>query len=457
MWQVDVPLAEFYSTILDAAKQAEYLAVITALVREADSDSFYEDISRYWDSLHDVTGPDVLFVLAGPDAASKVGSHGVPDYKNSIAYSTQNAAVKGNTWRELRPNFRHWAPRSGTSAAPPVRDLIGHQTRAVGDLRRRLAVPESRIPCLHLALLDPDYKSHSSIIPLSSRTVYDTVKHIVAKFEESFGKIRRMNMRLKQLEDSQYHRSGTSSYRPSSDGKTPEQIDAARAIVAVCDTTPSSLEAIAAARRECFRYLAVLKGTSDFPVLQRHIDIQLDLDGKVKEYRSVKERTETRNALATTWTNAIQLAGDIDALSISPVSRYRAFIAYESASRWIAESLHSALVQHVSTFLDVHCLQPGDRWVERIRSAQDNAEITVLLIGKSVGTSWFQQAEYLRAIELARTQTQRIVPIYLRGSAVPAPYGLEGVQGIITKWEEGLRQDEVRKVAADIAALLPSK
>lgn len=40
MWQIDVPLGEFYDGIIDAGRRAEYLGVLTALVRQADSDSF---------------------------------------------------------------------------------------------------------------------------------------------------------------------------------------------------------------------------------------------------------------------------------------------------------------------------------------------------------------------------------------------------------------------------------
>ncbi len=47
MWQVEVPLGEFYDAIVDAGRGAGYLALLTSLVRDADSTSFYEDISRY--------------------------------------------------------------------------------------------------------------------------------------------------------------------------------------------------------------------------------------------------------------------------------------------------------------------------------------------------------------------------------------------------------------------------
>ena len=80
--------------------------------------------------------------------------------------------------------------------------------------------------------------------------------------------------------------------------------------------------------------------------------------------------------------------------------------------------------------------------------------MTVVLVGASGATSWFQQAEYLRAIELARSNKQRLVPVYTSGSPASVPYGLEGVQGVVTTWASGLRNDDVRKTAAEIAALV---
>jgi len=82
----NVPLGEFYAAILQAAFRAKYVGLLTALVRDADAARFYEDISRYWDLLHDLTGPDILFVLAGSSASTKVGDRGVPDGRELVAY-----------------------------------------------------------------------------------------------------------------------------------------------------------------------------------------------------------------------------------------------------------------------------------------------------------------------------------------------------------------------------------
>lgn len=108
MWQVDVPLVEFYDAIVEAGRQAGYLALLTALVRGADLGAFYKDITRYWDSLHDVTGSDVLFVLAGPNASNEVNYHGAPDGREPIAYSSSGAAVVSADGRPIRPRLSHW-------------------------------------------------------------------------------------------------------------------------------------------------------------------------------------------------------------------------------------------------------------------------------------------------------------------------------------------------------------
>jgi hypothetical protein len=283
------------------------------------------------------------------------------------------------------------------------------------------------------------------------------VKQLVSCFDEEFATIRRLAMRLEHLDRSRQSKSRKSWYHIGNLDSSPQELEAARSIVAICTVAPSTANEIAAARSECFRHLAVLKGTSEFRSLQRHIDVHLNYDGARAQLETERDSAATASALEASWKAVFRVAAEVSNLSVSSDLRYRIFIAYESKDRWIAEDLHTALARHTPTFLDVRCLRPGDRWVERIRSAQDNAEVTVVLVGDSGATSWFQQAEYLRAIELARANTQRLVPVYTRGSAASAPYGLEGIQGIVTTWASGLRQDEVRKVAAEIAAFVPNR
>jgi hypothetical protein len=454
MWQVDVPLGEFYDAIIAAARRAKYFAVLTALVREADSASFYEDICRYWDSLHDVTGSEVLFVLTGPNAASKVRDHGVPDGREPVAYSSPGAAVVIAEQKPLRPDLRHWAAQAGTRLTPSAGKLARSQTLATGQLRRRLGISEAQLPCLHLLFIAHPGRCESITIPISGRTVYELVKEIVSRFDQQFTKIRQLTDHLDHLRRSMP--SGTTTFWNHSGERhwTPERRAAAHAIVELCAAASGSPDETMSARAECFRLLGIFKGTDDFRHLQRHIDINLNPKRDLARLGTERDINSTTIELEAAWKNISRIASEAPTSSPSSDPRYRIFIAYQSKDRWIAEHLHSSLSRQALTFLDVRCVRPGDRWVEQIRMAQDAAEVTVVLIGSTKATSWFQQAEYLRSIELARAGKQRLIPVYTEGSPTDAPYGLEGVQGIVTAWATGLRDREVQKVSAEICSVL---
>ena len=204
MWQVEVPLGDFYHAVVDAGRTAKYLALLTALVREADSTSFYEDVSRYWSSLHDLTGPDVLFVLAGADASSKLNYHGIPDGRDPVAYSSPAVAVVSDRDRPLRPALSRWSAEGGTVKAPTGAALADSQTLSIRQLRRRLGVSESRLPCLHLEFIGYSRAQKVVTIPIAGRTVYEAVKDVVSRFDEQFGTIRRLVSKLEQFERSRF-------------------------------------------------------------------------------------------------------------------------------------------------------------------------------------------------------------------------------------------------------------
>lgn len=465
MWQVDVPLGPFYDAIVAAGRQSGYFALLTALVREADASSFYEDISRYWDSLHDVTGADFLFVLAGPEAKSELRDYGVPDAREPVAYSSQNTAVvAGGRRLPLARMLGGWSPRVGTLEAPLAADLARSQTLAINQLRKRLALSESQLPCIHLSFIGRDGGEMAKTIPISDQTIYEVVKSIVSLYDEPFSKIRKQIHRGSELKKEIIRlERRTIKYRRfllshlDADKHSPEQIAAARRIVQASGEKFSIQKDYETAREECFRDLAIWKGTEEFRALQSLIDTRINYSDLTRfaAISSLRKSVEKCNQeIHAEWDNLLQYNFDSPSLSNKTCRAYKIFIAYHSPDRWIAKKLHSALSSHVSTFLDIRCLRPGDRWVERVKSAQESAEMTVVLVGSSGGTSWFHQAEYLRAIELARTRAKRLVPLYISGSPEPVPYGLEGIQGIVTEWASGVRADEVSKTAAEIAELL---
>ena len=457
MWQVDVPLAEFYDAIVAAGRDAHYLALLTALVREADSRQFYEDISRYWDSLHDVTGPDVLFVLAGAGASTRVNFSGLADERQGVAFTSPDAAVVASRERPLRPPLSREYIDYRPGTAPRAQGLARSQTRHVGQLRRRLAVPEHLLPCLHLSFIGCEHRDEAVTLPLYTCTVYELVKGIVGQLDETFAAIRQLTGELESLrkQSRRNARRKRSGYQIDHLGRSPQQLRAVQAILAACADASSVPNEIAAARSECFRQLEIFRGTSEFQPLQRHIDIHLDQERAVAGLRIDKQISAKVSSLGVAWEKAFRRTSELASPPASFDFTYRIFVCYRREDRWIAEHLHSALEQRVQTFLDTRCVQPGDKWADRIRAAQEASDLTVVIVGASGNTAWFQEEEYLRAIELARRGNHRIIPLCIGGSIEAIPYGLKAVQAIVTNWATEPLENDVHAVAARIVATLP--
>lgn len=73
MQVVDGPLVEYYKYCLDDLRREKFHFLILALVRDGDAPQFYNDLTRYWNSLNDLTGRHTVFAVAGGAAAERVG------------------------------------------------------------------------------------------------------------------------------------------------------------------------------------------------------------------------------------------------------------------------------------------------------------------------------------------------------------------------------------------------
>ena len=66
MRTVSIPIVEYLETCSTAAFEQGFSYLIILLAREADAEKTYEQIQNAWDSLHDITGNNFLFLFAGP-------------------------------------------------------------------------------------------------------------------------------------------------------------------------------------------------------------------------------------------------------------------------------------------------------------------------------------------------------------------------------------------------------
>ena len=176
-------LVEFYERLSSSFSQYDIL--ILALVRDADSQSFYSDIERYWNSIHDVTGERVLFAVAGQDAAARLGNSNVP---LRFAYSTNIAFAPS------RPEFNlSWLPRQ-EDIGKTNRDwenwwnfgqnIRNANTSQVNELRRFLNLAEADIPCLHLTLFsNPRRTVVLRLKDIPDFSIYTVCKDIMSRLQ----------------------------------------------------------------------------------------------------------------------------------------------------------------------------------------------------------------------------------------------------------------------------------
>jgi hypothetical protein len=202
----DVPLVEFYTRQLNNVRKNGFIMLILALVREADAPSFYSDIIRYWDDLHDITGKKVLFLLAGlsekkyaPEAAILEGLHCsqilIPPQRyqgkeqnyvevTRLSYS----AFEAHKVDSKNITFTNSQPRS-------AEDLASYNARQITELRQLLNIPESRIPCLHVTLLSLG-EPFSVVIPIDEAagwSVWTVIKRLMIGLDESLQYLQNRN------------------------------------------------------------------------------------------------------------------------------------------------------------------------------------------------------------------------------------------------------------------------
>jgi hypothetical protein len=121
---------------------------------------------------------------------------------------------------------------------------------------------------------------------------------------------------------------------------------------------------------------------------------------------------EARASLEAAW-DSLEKTLDHPAPTPEPAAdSWDYFIAYSSRDRHLADILFGTLSEIGRPFLDSRYLKPGDRWTEKLRSAQNNSRSTIVLITKNTPESWFNESEYLHAITMMRQGQHRVIPVY---------------------------------------------
>lgn len=184
---VNIPIVDFYEKCLDCAYERGFKWVLCFLAREADAEKFYRQIKKYWNSLHDLTGTEILFVFAGSlkeeDEYSSVLTH---EYE---------------TWRGLRNATLHIVDKEAPTIPYyqyPKIDFNKHSfgivkvnhTRSISELRDYLGLPEKVIPSL---VFTPTYRVERDkhvVVPLKGENIYQEIKKIIENLENPLNELK---------------------------------------------------------------------------------------------------------------------------------------------------------------------------------------------------------------------------------------------------------------------------
>jgi hypothetical protein len=343
------------------------------------------------------------------------------------------------------------------------------QSLEIGSLARFLGLRESDLPCLILTLLHPilDQDACRISIPLEQileSTFYTYVKSLVERLDGLFAEATEITRRRAGL-----GRDLTEAERRADvAGKALRRREEARRMVKLYareglpQAAACALSSIlnltqqqqygAKERTECVEALAIIRQAQGdkwqrlTPELRRLIDLSTrvaevaEILGRanleVLELRKSIERAESEQD--EQWQRLKlrfqELAARKDPPSASLAWDF--FIAYSSADHDVAERVFQVLSSLGRVFLDSRCLLPGDRWPERVRSAQDQSTCTIAILTKNTPSGWYVESEHLRAIELVRKRGHTLIPL-LFGEGAQLPYGMEQVQAVrLSKWSE---------------------
>lgn len=193
---VNIPIVDFYKNCLDCAYERGFKWVLCLLAREADAEKTYKQIQKYWNSFHDLTGNQILFIFAG---ALKEDN----EYSSILHHEFE-------TWRGLRNASLHIVdenmltiPYYKYSEIDFNKHSFGviteNHTRSISELRDYLGLSEKVIPSL---VFTPTYKliqDKHIVVPLKGENIYQEIKEIIGKLESPLKELKMEQENYEQI------------------------------------------------------------------------------------------------------------------------------------------------------------------------------------------------------------------------------------------------------------------
>lgn len=191
---VNIPIIDFYRYCLDCAFERGFKWVLCLLAREADAELSYRQIQRYWNSLHDLTGNQILFVFAG---ALKDEYSSVLHHEHESWRGLQNATL--HIIDKNPPTIPYYKyPKIDFSKHSFGKIAVNH-TRSISELRDYFGLSEKVIPSL---IFTPTYRliqDKHIAVPLKGENIYLEIKEIIGNLEIPLKRLKAEQDNYKQI------------------------------------------------------------------------------------------------------------------------------------------------------------------------------------------------------------------------------------------------------------------
>ena len=248
---INIPIVDFYKKCLDCAEATGFSWVLCLLAREADAEETYDQIKRYWSSLHDLTGTEILFVFAGALREKN-------DFSTVLHHESES-------WRGLRNGTMHIvnepAPTIPFYNYPMMEfkeESFGmiktNHTRSISEIKDYFGLSEKMIPSLIFTPTNRFVRDEHVVVPLKGENVYQEIKKIIENLESPLKDLKREQFQYQQIESQLKDNSKKMEKLCHANKAARRYANAKRQLITIIDNTDDSKlknDLVASMRNRC--------------------------------------------------------------------------------------------------------------------------------------------------------------------------------------------------------------
>lgn len=193
MFQIYLPMVEFYKKYLEKLKNRGFLWCLFLLSRNAETENLFVSVVRYWTSLDDVTGKKIAFVFSCDGRIKRTAMIELGGCEGAVnpfiaKVPTKETELMWDDSIETCFDGRHVTHM-------PKQSLAELHSQSITDMVEFLGLSETNVPSL--VLTDLMTKKHYLLSVTNNTNIYKIVKDITIGLEN----IEKQWEHLKKIDD----------------------------------------------------------------------------------------------------------------------------------------------------------------------------------------------------------------------------------------------------------------